>query len=159
MVWLEAPLHSNFNNNELRKIFNACLHDVVKFHENAFVQGFKKIWDRDNDNFYVKDFGRFTNAGFNAYWAAADCTMKFMDTILWWKQVEPPPRTSRKAVNISSRFKWSNPELPHNQKPNMVVHRSPVREVNRHYNHHSHDKARRRLPFQFQFKLPTPPPL
>ena len=83
IVWIEAPYHKNFGrtNNSLRKIYNQCLDKVASFNTDVTILELKKIWESDNSRLFIEESSRYTTEGFANYWAAVDCTLKFMDTI------------------------------------------------------------------------------
>ena len=53
-VWIEPPLHDNFDNNPLHAKFNKALNNVTQFHENVYALKLKKIWDEHDGNAYLK---------------------------------------------------------------------------------------------------------
>ena len=112
IVWMEAPVNCNFMNNEDRLLFNACLNTVAKFHENTLILGFKKIWDPDSMSLFLKEYFRFTTEGLTRYWAAVDCTLRYAETILWKKQIDPPK--FQKKFGNRGKYIWNNPQLSAN---------------------------------------------
>ena len=66
----------------MRHIFNERLNTVSQFHEGITVLKLKKIWEPTDSNLFLYESNRFTSEGINAYWAAVDCTIRFMDTIM-----------------------------------------------------------------------------
>ena len=107
IIWIQAPIHKSFNNNNMRELFNHSLNEVVKFHDNTFVLDFKKIWDPENGSLYVQESNRFTSQGLTTYWLAVDCTLRFADSILWKKIQQPVTvmKTSKKR-DSSGRYTW-----------------------------------------------------
>ena len=85
-IWIEAPLHQNFNSvdNDLRERFNTCLRTISKSHKNTSVLELKKVWDKSNPNLYLNEtiHSRFTAEGLKTYWLAVDCTLKFCNLII-----------------------------------------------------------------------------
>ena len=81
-IWIEAPLHSEFDNNRDREIFNAALKEVSLLHEDVAVLELKKIWTYDNRNLYLANSDRFTVQGLHTYWEAVDRTVKYADTTI-----------------------------------------------------------------------------
>ena len=82
IIWIEAPNHIHFPNNELRDIFNNNLRLVGKTHPNVSVLQLKKIWETENTNLYLKEADRYTSKGLNKYWEAVDRLVKFADTTI-----------------------------------------------------------------------------
>ena len=42
IIWIQAPYNAQFKNNELRQIYNECMANVAKFHEDVLVLQLKK---------------------------------------------------------------------------------------------------------------------
>ena len=82
ILWIKVPVHDNFKDNHMRHIFNERLNTVSQFYEGITVLKLKKIWDPTDSNLFLYESNRFTSEGINAYWAAVDCTIRFMDTIM-----------------------------------------------------------------------------
>ena len=163
-VWLEAPLNVNFSNNARRKKYNDRLHAVSKFHENVTILEMKKIWDPDCTRLYVGENDRYTCEGYSTYWAAVDCTMKFMDTI-YFKKIEnksskkakamAAEKTAQKKEETSEspdKYKWESEEYSRHRRD---------RERNRDtHNHRSYDEpmSDNYYPsYEGRRRLPTPP--
>ena len=49
-IWIQAPMHDNFNNNSERYKFNKCIKRMASFHENVEVLQLKKVWDSTDPN-------------------------------------------------------------------------------------------------------------
>ena len=81
-VWIEAPLHIFFKNNDERRKFNDCLKAMGKLHDDVSVLELKKVWDPEDTSLYVKDANMFSSKGFNKYWEAVDRSIKFADTTI-----------------------------------------------------------------------------
>ena len=71
-IWIEAPIHDNFHNNDERKIFNEAVIHAAQLHENVSVLQLKKIWDQENTRLYISESRRFTSEGLAKYWMAID---------------------------------------------------------------------------------------
>ena len=118
IVWIEAPLHVNFPNNEDRMAFNKALNASAQFHDNTHVLALKKIWDPEDGQLFNTDARRFTSNGYSQYWYAVNRTIKFADTILMKKLVKKGEQSeydknfkSTKFIRRSDkqdRFHWSN---------------------------------------------------
>ena len=102
-IWIEAPLHKNFDNNMERRKFNCALNDVVKFHEGHYALQLKKIWDSENSNLFFPEFRRYGVEGYNKYWMTVDATIKFADTILLKKKPQNPISSTGGPNN---HYKW-----------------------------------------------------
>ena len=48
LIWIEAPYHRHFINNERRMDFNKCLRSLAKLHINVSVLQLKKVWDPED---------------------------------------------------------------------------------------------------------------
>ena len=70
MLWIQAPLHDGFQNNDQGLKFNTAMEDVVKFHSNQSTLHLKK------------ESARFTSEGYKAYWEVVDHTVHYFDTIM-----------------------------------------------------------------------------
>ena len=120
IIWIEAPYHDNFDNNALRKIYNKCLDKVASFNTDVTILDLRKIWESDNSRLFIEENSRFTSEGFATYWAAVDCTLKFMDTILIdkilsktakkdkKKKRKDKGKTAGKPAQSQSRYKWQS---------------------------------------------------
>ena len=86
ILWIQAPMHDGFTNNNLRYKFNKCLEDCVKSHSSTWTLALKKSWDPKDADLYISDCGRFTTSGFKTYWEAVDRTTCYFDSILLKKQ-------------------------------------------------------------------------
>ena len=117
-IWIEAPLHVNFKNNEWRKCFNEALRSTSALHENNAVLELKKIWDPDNTSLYLLREARFTSDGLRFYWEAVDKTVKFADTILMKKLASKKDKqknsgqsqvTSKQSYQKHDKYHWYKP--------------------------------------------------
>ena len=124
LLWIEAPIHTSFDNNTDREKYNLCINDVAPLHENTYVLALKKIWDPDNLNLYHKDAWRFTAEGYKTYWSAVDKTIKYADTILLKKiQKKNEPKTGSfeqvfwKSFNDQyDQYHWRSDDYRHNKR-------------------------------------------
>ena len=89
-IWIEAPLHKNFNNNEARGRYNRALNTVAKLHDNMEVL---QLNSKDS-SLYDHIDGVYTDKGWDSYWEAVDKTAKFADTILFKKIQKSSKRDS-----------------------------------------------------------------
>ena len=139
-VWLEAPMNVNFGNNPGRKTFNDALHVASKFHENVTVLDMRKIWDADNTRLFVAESLRYTCEGYSTFWAAVDCTMKFMDTLLFKKIENKSTKKAKAALSEKSttqqkkedrapidkyadQYKWESDDYKSNRSDRKRAHR------------------------------------
>ena len=124
ILWIQAPLHDNFNNNSHRSKFNRALEDAAQMHSNTSVLMLKKVWEPSDSNLFVSDSQRFTNKGFKCYWEAVDRTVRYCDLIILkkqekfnlLKQQDRKFKTSRNSQNVEShssqqKFRWRNPKF------------------------------------------------
>ena len=115
IVWIEAPIHNNFPDNYRRERFNYSLNHMVQFQEDTTVLKFKKIWDSSNSRLYIRENERFTCEGLSAYWAAVDCTLRYLDTILL-KKFEN--KGAKKPKKSSRSVKWTTEQKETYSKSN-----------------------------------------
>ena len=81
-VWIEPPIHRNFNNKFMREKFVRCLHTAADLHDNVSVLKLKKIWDDSDNALFNKKSQCYTANGLNTSWEAVDCTLKFCDSTI-----------------------------------------------------------------------------
>ena len=96
-MWIQAPLHDGFANNDERVKFNKQMERMAKFHHNTVALQLKKVWKRNDSTLYVSEARRFTTCGYAVYWEAIDKTVKFCDTILIKKILA---RQKQAALNL-----------------------------------------------------------
>ena len=82
VIWIEAPNHMNFHNNDMREKFNKSMNSMAAFHDGYNVLQLKKIWEETNSNLYLDEYRRYTATGLAKSWLAVDHTIKYADTIL-----------------------------------------------------------------------------
>ena len=88
-LWIQAPLHQNFRNNNLRHKFNKSLEEVCKLYANTISLMLKKVWDPQNLNLYNGDTQCFSVQGYTDYWEAVDRTIRYFDLVVLKKQFQP----------------------------------------------------------------------
>ena len=115
ILWIQAPLHNGFKNNDLRRMFNACLDDVIRLHTNTHTLMLKRVWDPKNHNLFILESGCFMAEGMRDYWEAVDHTACYFDSVVLPKKVQDK-RKNLKMNNHSTtdqkdRFWWQNPSL------------------------------------------------
>ena len=84
-LWIQAPLHKGFKNNNERQKFNRSLEDVSKFHVNSSTLQLKKVWDSDDDSLFISENQCFTSIGYigyRRYWEAVDKTIRYFDSTM-----------------------------------------------------------------------------
>ena len=136
-VWIQAPLNCQYDNNRERKIFNECLSHAAKFQEDVSVLELKKIWDRENTRLFVGEAQRYTSEGLSTYWAAIDCTVRFMDTILFQKietRATKKARADKAQEDDQKKYKWESESYKRLSNDNSYRERE------------NRPKQRRRLP-------------
>ena len=135
IIWIEAPLHDNFSNNDDRIKFNRALNEAAQFHDDTFVLMLKKIWNPNDSSFYAAEYKRYTNEGYNTYWATIDATLKFADTILLKKKMTKPKKTD--YANLSMQNKLQNFRLsrPLSRSKTPPHHSDDHYYKPRHFNH------------------------
>ena len=152
MVWIEAPLNKCFGNNRERKIFNKSLNSSAKFQENVSVLALKKIWDYDNTRLFVNEALRYTSEGLSMYWAAVDCTVRFMDTILFHKiemRASKKARNDSKAdnsENAKKKYKWESESFKRKSSDQSSYREGRPKDRRYDDNYYPSFDGRRRLP-------------
>ena len=143
IIWIEAPLHEAFHNNEERGKFNSCLLEMGKLHQNVSVLKLKKIWDPLDKMLYTTDQRRFTSEGYNKYWEAVDKTVKYCDTILLKKiskkKETPHNLVGKKFSNAgNNQFRWRREESSNSDNRSDNVTKMIPKTKGVHYRHHQH---------------------
>ena len=156
IVWIEPPLHANFNNNTERRKMIRAMNDVVKFHDNNFMLWLKKVWDAENLNLFSKKYNCFTNEGYTTYWRAVDTTLKFADTILFkkkkdWKPQGPHIQAGKHHQDIYHWRRQDDVKFQSDCNIHGEVHSQ--RDINEWTNH----GGRRNGKIRSQVLLPPPP--
>ena len=113
ILWIQAPCHDGFKNNQLRVRFNRSLEEISKLHTNVYSLVLKKVWDPQDMNLYSTDLSRFTNEGFRAYWEAVDKTIRYFDSVILQKAVLKKCEFGKNPRNVvqkeqDQRFRWQN---------------------------------------------------
>ena len=112
ILWIQAPEHINFPDNSQRFKFNRSLSDAAKLHSNVTTLVLKKAWDPKDQDLFLSDSSRFTIRGYNTYWEAVDCTIRYFDSIMLKKQFKGKTQKSSSAKSDQKdRFRWQNPSL------------------------------------------------
>ena len=122
-LWIAAPMHENFNNNNLCFKFNRCLEETCKLHPRTTSLTLKPIWDPKDTCLYLGNSQRFTAEGYHSYWEAVDRMVRYFDSVLLKKQLDW--KKSKKVFNLAAnpgqlfsqkghidqkdRFQWQNP--------------------------------------------------
>ena len=148
-IWIQAPLNCQFDNNRERELFNQSLTNASKFQENVSVLELKKIWDRENTRLYVGEARRYTSEGLSTYWAAIDCTVRFMDTILFQKieaRATKKARMEKSHEEDPKRFKWESDSYKRKSNDNSYRERESRPKQRKSDGYHQSFEGRRRLP-------------
>ena len=77
IVWIQAPLNTDFKNNEDRLTFNSLLESIGKQFNNNVVLQLKQIWESDNRNYFLPNILCYTSTGLKKYWEAIDRTIRY----------------------------------------------------------------------------------
>ena len=152
-IWIEAPLHHNFPNNDECSKFNKAMREAAMFHDDTFVLMLKKIWDGTNPSLYSAEYRHYTNEGFSSYWIAIDATIKFADTILL--KIKKQKITDK---NIKQEDRGSNVKAQHRRRRDDRYHWSRT-ESHRSPRRSEPDRSSPRRP-EYEVrgrKFPTPP--
>ena len=107
ILWILAPKHNNFENNDERERFNRTVEDMAKYHCNISALELKKIWDPNDKSLFEN--GRFTSQGFRSYWEAVDRTVRYCDAVVLRRKI-----TKKNIKNITGqndKYKWKNPKI------------------------------------------------
>ena len=99
-IWIEAPYHTNFNNNRDHERYNKMLVQTAKDYENVAVLALKKVWDPENRNLFIKEQCRFTAERLSMYWEVVDSTVRYTDTMIVQKK-------ELKTQKANDRYHWS----------------------------------------------------
>ena len=139
MLWIQAPAHDSFHNNDLRYKFNMCLEDLVKSHTNTTTLALKKIWDSSDMNLFHAETHRFTVAGYKAYWEAVDKTVRYLDSVLLKKREKAKSQKINKNKfdqkdhrDNQDCFCWQNLHFNYRSGPEMTFKQLPTPPHIRH---------------------------
>ena len=147
-VWIQAPLNREFGNNSQREIFNKSLIATAKFHENVSILELKKIWDQENTRLFVGEALRYTTEGLSTYWAAVDCTIRFMDTILFGKieaRATKKARAEKAQEEDPKKYKWESDSYKRKYDDHDSYRERPKKRKGEKF-YSSYEGGRRRLP-------------
>ena len=97
-IWIEAPLHKSFRNNEARGRYNRAFYTPWQNYTIMLVLQLKKLWDPKDGSLFTMSENKFTVGGYTTYWNAVDKTAKFADTILFKKSLKSKYVESQKSV-------------------------------------------------------------
>ena len=129
IIWIEAPNHMSFPNNEERDQFNKALATIAPLHKNVHALQLKKIWEETNTNLYLEEQRRFTAQGWRRYWSAVDKMVRYADTIF----IKKLQRKEKEQHNYSSskhhdydRYHWSRYEEDRCRSPSVRRRRLPT---------------------------------
>ena len=83
-LWVMAPAHKFFEDNEQRRKFNNCLEEACKDYYNMHVLQLKNYWSFDKDGLVARSGNsagyRITSLGLKTYWSAIDSAVQYRDT-------------------------------------------------------------------------------
>ena len=114
LIWIEAPYHDIFHNNEMIQKFNNCLETTEKLHDKlVLVLKVKKYGVHLIQSLHQRVSK--TIAGYKSYWEAIERTVKFCD-ITSLKRIAKKEMKYFELFNRNSdKFHWSRQE---DRKPN-----------------------------------------
>ena len=110
ILWVQAPFHDGFCNNDLRFKFNHCMEEVCKLHVNTHSLMLKKAWDAHNPDLFLEHSQRFTAEGFSKYWKAVDHTARYFNSVVLLKKQDSNGKKPCKFFHNKKQdqFKWQN---------------------------------------------------
>ena len=137
VLWIQAPYHDHFVNNDARFKFNKSLTECAKLHLNVSTLELKKVWNEHDPNLFLEECHRFTADGYSAYWEAVDRMVRYFDSIYLKKvldkdncsnssksaykgghnthygQKDRSDHKGRRGCSMPAddRFRWKNPRL------------------------------------------------
>ena len=113
LLWIQAPMHDCFDNNNLWHKFNRALDKTAKCHSHVTTLALKKAWDPKDDELFLAGQNRYTTRGFNTYWEAVDRTVWYFDSIVLQKvdKRKTLKNSSNSALDQKDPFRWQNPHL------------------------------------------------
>ena len=109
ILWIQAPNHDYFGNNQERDKFNRALEEVVKIHPNVTTLMLKKVWNPKDSNLFLEHSSRFTTTGYFHYWEAIDRTVRYFDSVMLKKHEKV--KSTKNSTCQKDRFKWKNPKF------------------------------------------------
>ena len=117
-LWIQAPLHDKFPNNNERVKFNHSLEEACKLHCNMSTLELKKVWNIHDENLYSELQNKITSDGYIKYWDAVDKTVRYCDSVALKKKalknsVFKPKQDFTYVPNRSQndKFRWHNPQI------------------------------------------------
>ena len=116
ILWIQAPLHQNFSNCNLRKMFNTCVEEVVRLHSNTHSLMLKHVWNPKDNTLFLRDSNHFTAEGYTAYWEAVDRTVRYFDSVVLKKIQQNKVKNLRNVQHFlngdqKDRFRWQKAEF------------------------------------------------
>ena len=111
-LWIQAPMHDNFQNNPECFKFNKALEETVKLHSNMYTLMLKKVWDpKDKDLFLESQ--QFSAVGFRYYWEAVDKTIRYFHSVVLRKTEKWAKSQNNVSKYDQNNFRRQNPQLNH----------------------------------------------
>ena len=80
ILWVESPLHRNFEDNHLRIRYNSCLQNVLDSYPMVMPIKMKKEWNPASDEHF--NHNRFSSSGLIKYWASIDSSFRHWETVV-----------------------------------------------------------------------------
>ena len=120
ILWILAPCHERFKDNDERLKFNMAVERMCLFHTNVSCLELKKVWDAKDLSLFDK--GRFTAEGYKKYWEAVDRTVRYRDSV---KLKKNSSKKQKFQACQNDRFKWKNPKISEDVKKYGAMRKLP----------------------------------
>ena len=136
ILWIQLPLHNNFEDNKHREKFNKSLKVVSRLHSNVATLMLKKVWDpHDIDLFWIVS-QHFTASGYHSYSEAIDHTVRYFDSVVLPKRLAQFKRKNLNSAGKNpaepqdkNRFHWQTLHLTKTVDPDQSFAHYPNRLV------------------------------
>ena len=102
-LWIQAPVHDYFTDNELCYKFNHCFKS--KLHSNCTSLMLKKAWDPKDTTLFINESQQFTSRGYTIYWEAVDKTVHYFDSVML-KKHDIKRKNLKKGDNLSKKDRF-----------------------------------------------------
>ena len=153
VIWIEPPVHKNFEDNIRRQKLGLAITNTVKLYSEMRSLQMRKIWDYQDNNLVVRNMSRVTAEGYTKYWLSIDGLVKLWDTYLLAKKIKKTTTTTL----AQKKTAVLNPNKP--KVASKVLKAAGAKMVK--------NEVSRNFPFQDRFhwcnkpkndrKLPEPP--
>ena len=122
IYWIEAPLHVNFNNNDVRKRYNEILEDLAGTMQNMRIMRMKKIWDPEDKHLFVNSSLIFTTEGIFRYWGSVDNALQFNDMM---RNNAKGAKETTKWKGQQNKYKWRRPAVEPSERRDELRFKLP----------------------------------